>query len=157
MLASVEQEVREAEQSSRANPRSWHRGADRVLNERRLQALARTTRISGDLAEGLARAAERDSLDAVTRESLVDAIHAAADLVAAPVGDATAADRLAAASDALDRTLRTLEHDTVSTGAQRAHAYAAVMCVSRIIDASRDFARASVPPGTSSLEATQME
>jgi uncharacterized membrane protein YgaE (UPF0421/DUF939 family) len=139
MLATVEQEVREAEQSSRANPRSRRRGADRALNERRLQALARTTRISGDLADGLARAAERDSLDAATRELLVDAIHATADLVAAPVGDTAAADRLAAASSALDRVVQTLDRDAVSTGSQRAHAYAAVMCVSRIIDASRDF------------------
>jgi len=141
-LESVAREVAEAEESSRANPRGFRRRQERELNSRRMAALSRTTRLARELADVLAHAAEEESeLDIGTRASLARAVRASADLVAAPVGDENAAAQLTSASEALDAAVHALDDTRIpgGSGFAHAHAYAAAVCVRRIIDASREF------------------
>lgn len=142
-LAAAGEEVREAEESSRGNPRGRRRQEDRRLNAQRLQALERTTGATQELGDLLTRAAEEESrMDAATREAFANAVRASGDLVAAPIGDSSAGERLAAASDALDAAMAALDRRAESAGAANfahAYAYAAAVCVRRIVDASREF------------------
>lgn len=136
-------EVREAEESSRANPRGRRRRGERELNARRLRALDRTTRAIRELADILVHAEEqRAAPDAAMREALADAVRACADLVAVPVGDESAREHLSVAVAAVDRAVALLDRHPTAPGEpayDRAHAYAAVVCVRRIVDAGREF------------------
>ncbi len=148
MLTTVAEEVRVAEESSRGNPRSRRRSADRDMNLRRMEALERTTRATVDLMDILARSGDEDVAPAGTRKALAGAIRASADLVASPVGDTEAAAKLAAAVSEMDRAVDELDDRSLeSTPApySRAYAYAALVCVGRIVEASRQFV--SVPEG----------
>ena len=143
LLAKTKDEVRVAEESSRINPRSRGRTADRQLNARRLLALERTTRATIDLADILVRAQdEGPAPDRATAHALAEAVRASADVVAAPAGDEEVGERLAAAADALDRSVHELGRQTAPAGAtaySRAYAYAAAVSVRRLVDASREF------------------
>ncbi|HWS52249.1 MAG TPA: FUSC family protein [Microbacterium sp.] len=146
LLAGAADEVNVAEESSRGNPRSRGRAGDRRLNALRLRALERTTRATIELAEILAQAgAGSRGSDLETWRALSDAVRASADLVAAPPNDASAQSRLQAAGDALDTAVAELGRLTSPAGApaySRAFAYAAAVCVRRIVDASREFVTA---------------
>lgn len=143
LLTQTKDEVRVAEESSRANPRSRGRSADRQLNARRLLALERTTRATIDLADMLVRTRDEGSAaDRAIAHSLAEAARASADVVAAPAGDEEVGERLAAAGDALDRSVQELDRLAAPTGApaySRAYAYAAAVSVRRIVDASHEF------------------
>lgn len=142
-LDDVADEVRIAEESSRANPRSRRRGADRRLNERRMAALERSTRAVAELADLLSRgSAGRLFADAPTRRALASAVRASAALVEAPAADPRAQQRLDSATGALDDALAQLGRGGAPPDDEpeaRAYAYAATLCVRRIVDASRDF------------------
>lgn len=142
LLTSASDEVRTAEESSRGNPRSRGRAADRRLNARRMRALERTTRATMELADILVRARDdsRES-DAETWAVLSDAVRASADLVEAPAHDERAGDRLETAAAALDRAVAELDRLSPRSAPaySRAYAYAAAVCVRRMVDASRDF------------------
>lgn len=143
MLAAAADEVEVAEESSRGNPRSRRRSDDRLLNERRMQALERTTRATVELADILTRAAEEGAFaDAETRAAFTAAVRASADLVEAPPTDTQAGERLTAAAHALDGAVAELDARPPRTGTPTyslAYAYAAAVCVRRIVDASREF------------------
>ena len=142
-LHSVGEQVREADESSRGNPRGRRRKGDRDLNGRRMHALERTARATQELSDILLHAADQGfHLDAGTRDALAAAVRSCGDLVATKAGDSRAAPQVAVASDALDGAVSALDEHSVSDTSPsyaRAHAYAAVVCVSRIVDASREF------------------
>lgn len=143
MLDDVSDEVRFAEESSRANPRSRRRGDDRRLNGQRMAALERSTRAATELTELLVRGADEDLLgDVSTRRGLASAVRASADLVESPATDPRSRERLAAAVRTLNEVLVNLSHSSPPADVEpyaRAYAYAAALCVRRILDASRDF------------------
>ena len=147
LLVAAKAEVRVAEESSRGNPRSRGRGADRQLNARRLSALERTTRATTDLADILTRADDENPASEMTMsDALAEAVRASAEIVAAPAADARAEERLATAGAALDRAVAGLGRLPPPAGASvysRAYAYAAAVCVRRIVDASREFVRST--------------
>src|SRR5690606_23042669 len=60
-LAAAADEVSQAEESSRGNPRGRRRRAERELNARRLQSLERATAATQELGALLTRAADEDS------------------------------------------------------------------------------------------------
>ncbi len=146
LLADAADEVSVAEESSRGNPRSRGRAEDRRLNALRLRALERTTRATIELAEILAQAgAESRVSDLETWRALSDAVRASADLVAAPPKDSSAESRLQVAADSLDAAVAELGRLTSPAGTpaySRAFAYAAAVCVRRIVEASREFVTA---------------
>ncbi|GAT73220.1 hypothetical protein MHM582_1705 [Microbacterium sp. HM58-2] len=146
-LDAAAEEVRMAEESSRANPRSHRRRRDRRLNSTRMTALERTTRATLELADTLGRAVGDGGVaDEATRRTLATAIRASADLVEAPAGDARAPQRLERAADALDRAIAELGREPAGAGAvehARADAFAAASWVRRIVDASREFVGAT--------------
>lgn len=146
MLPSVSSEVEMAEESSRANPRSRTRAAERRLNGQRMAALERTTRATIDLADALAAAAAEGALaDSASRGRLAAAVRASADIVEAPASDDGAAERLAAAERALDDAAGTLGRHPSRDGAPYAFAdsASALLCVRRIVEASREFVAAT--------------
>ncbi len=141
MLSTVEEEVQQADESSRANPRGRRRLADKALNARRMAALERTTSATRDLAATLARAADEDiATDAEASRHLARAVRACADIVGAATDDPRAEQKLTAASEALDELLQTLNrHPTGNSRYMPAYAYAAAVCVHRIVLASEEF------------------
>lgn len=143
LFSRVAGDVDEADESSRGNPRGRRKRGDRDLNGRRMRALDRTTRATHELSETLAHAAEEGTVpDERIRATLAEAVHAAADLVAAPTGDDAAGERLVTAGRALDHALTELDRagaDAVASRYGRAYAFAAAICVRRIIDASTEF------------------
>jgi hypothetical protein len=147
MLDDVSGEVRFAEESSRANPRGRRRRDERRLNERRMAALERSTAAATELADLLARgSAEHLFADGRTRSGLAAAVRASADLVESPAADPRAQGRLASAVRTLDDALAQLARrgtETVDPPHAQAYAYAAALCVRRIVDASRDFIAAT--------------
>ena len=141
MLSTVEEEVQQADESSRANPRGRRRLADKELNERRMRALERTANATRDLAAALVQVADEDIVpDAAIRGALARAVRTCADIVGAATDDPHAEEKLAGASDALNALLEELgrRRDTDSRYTT-AYAYAAAVCVRRIVLASEDF------------------
>lgn len=112
-----------------------------------MAALERSTRAAMELADLLARGtAEGVLADEPTRTTLASAVRASADLVEAPASDPRAEGQLEAAAGALHEALSQLERRSAATGDApyaRAYAYAAALCVRRIVDASRDFVAAT--------------
>lgn len=143
MLSTVEDDVRQADESSLANPRGRGRRADKDLNARRMAALQQTTTAARDLAATLARAADEDiAPDAETRSALAGAIRACAEIVGAATDDPRAEDKLATASGALDTVLAALDrHPGSPPRYASAYAYAALVCVRRIVLACEAFVK----------------
>lgn len=147
MLDDVSDEVRFAEESSRANPRSRRRGGERRLNKRRMAALERSTRAAAELADLLVRgSSERTFANEHIRRGLASAVRASAELVESPAADPRAQEHLESAVGALDEALAQLGRRSAQTDDAPhapAYAYAAALCVRRIVDASRDFIAAT--------------
>ncbi|MDR5701846.1 FUSC family protein [Agromyces aerolatus] len=165
-VAAVAAEVREAAASRRGNPRGLRRRADQQENADRLRALERIVFFTRDLADvlvslvpapghegdddgeragGHGRAEpgrESESLDAAARASLANAIRRTAELVAAPPGADDAAERLRLATDALDAATEAIDARPGERVSGIAADLTAVVCVRRIIEAARPFARA---------------
>lgn len=141
MLSTVEEEVRQADESSRANPRGRRRAADKELNTLRMSALARTSDAARDLAVVLIQAAgEGEPPDAATAQALADAVRACADIVGAVTDDPEAGAKLARAADATDAVLRGLESAPLAqSGYGPAYAYTAAVCLRRIVLACDHF------------------
>ena len=141
MLSTVEEEVNQGDESSRANPRGRRRLADKRLNSRRMVALQRVTGGTRDLAAALARAAgDGFDPDAEACDALVHSVRACADIVGAATDDPEAPSKLAAASEALESLLEVLARRPVEgSHYATAYAYAAAVCVRRIVLAADEF------------------
>ncbi|WP_194419615.1 FUSC family protein [Microbacterium abyssi] len=141
MLSTVEEEVQQADESSRANPRGRRRRGERELNDRRMTALERTANATRDLAAALVQVADEGIVpDAAIRHALGRAVHACAEIVGAATDDQRAEEKAAGAAEALDALLDELNrHPTPNSRYTAAYAYAAAVCVRRIVLASEDF------------------
>ncbi|WP_298036346.1 aromatic acid exporter family protein [uncultured Microbacterium sp.] len=134
--------VKEAEDSSRGNPRARRRRAERDMVGSRMHALDATTRAVSDLSDGMLSAIEEDRVPtADVREALSASVRAASALVGAPADDERAAGKLGVAERALQHAMTTMNASS-SPGDAIGHAYAAAMSVRRIIRASEDFVSA---------------
>jgi uncharacterized membrane protein YgaE (UPF0421/DUF939 family) len=140
--SAVTADVDEADESARANPRRRRHQGEREENTRRMEALERAAFLTRDLVDLLLelQATDEGSLTAQVRDELSRAIRCASDLLATPLGDEAAKDRLDEANDALAGYQRTLgtpaeRHDrsAFATGA------AVELCLRRIIDVARPF------------------
>ncbi len=139
--AAVADDVDEAEESVRANPRRRRHGDEREENTRRMEALERTAFLTRDLIDLLLelQASGHAELTAAVRHDLAHAIRTAAELVATPLGDPDAPDRLRAATDALADYQRALGAPVPGTRAEIATGAAVELCLRRIIDVTRPF------------------
>lgn len=146
MLTAVEGDVGEAQESSRGNPRGRRRRGDRDLIASRMQAVQRTTQAALELADTLLKAEDDGSLpNTATSQALADATAVCAELVATPADDSGAPDQVRRATDYLDHALGELNRHSESTQPpdySTAYAYAALVCVRRIVDACSEFTAA---------------
>lgn len=138
---AVSQDVDEAEESARANPRRRRHVDQRDENAQRMAALERAAFLVRELVDLLLelQAADGPALDPGARAALAHAIARVSDLLAAPPGHPDAPERLREASRALDE----YESGLVAPGSglrrETAAAAAVDLCLRRIIDASRPF------------------
>ncbi|MGO2521366.1 MAG: FUSC family protein [Microbacterium sp.] len=146
LLTAVEGDVVEAEESRKGNPRGRRRREGQDLISLRMKAIQHTTHAVIDLADTLLKAVDDGSLpDIATRRALADATRVCGELVAAPVDDSAADEKIERAARALDGAIARLNQhaDPVETpDYSTAYAYAALICVRRIVDACREFASA---------------
>jgi hypothetical protein len=140
-VTSAAAEVREAAASRRGNPRGRRRDAEQAENAARLRALERTVFFIRDLADVLARPAQSapTAADAEIAAQLAEAIRRCGDLVTEPTGSTEAAAKLEAATSALDALMRTLDARPDDRPSGVADELTAVVCLRRIIEASRPF------------------
>ncbi|WP_431778743.1 FUSC family protein [Microbacterium aurantiacum] len=137
---TVREEVREAEESARANPRRRRHVDERDENMRRMEAMERLGYLAHELVELLVDVQDADpALGPDGRQALARAIAEVSDLVAAPVGDPDARSRLAAASRALDAYEAGIVSPDPGLRRETAAAAAIDLCLRRIIDATRPF------------------
>lgn len=158
MLTAVEGDVGQAQESSRGNPRGSGRRGDRDLIASRMRAVQRATLAAVELADTLLKAEEDGDLpDVAIRQALADATSVCGELVAAPADDSSAVDKLERATDYLDHAIAELNHkaDPAHTSHySKAYAYAALICVRRIVDACREFATAPPDAATAPTSAS---
>lgn len=147
MLAQVVGDVGEAEESRKGNPRARRRREGQDLISSRTTAVERTTRAAIDLADTLVKAHDACSLpDSAARRAIADATRVCAESVAALVDDSSARDKVERASNLLDYAVAELNRhaNPVQTpDYAMAYAYAALLCVRRIVDACREFVSAT--------------
>lgn len=145
MTSDVTEEVREADESGRGNPRGRRHTAERDENAKRLRALERTTFLTRALVDVLLRMAQTHGpgLDTAIRADLAKAIRRVAELVAAPVASDESPDRLDAAIAAVNAYEERLEARRDLPLALLANDAAALVCLQRVIDASRPVVRAT--------------
>ncbi|WP_261163816.1 FUSC family protein [Microbacterium sp. Marseille-Q6965] len=138
--AAVAEEVREADESRRANPRARGRAHEQEQNLRRLRALERTTAATRELAETLVGpdAADLPSSDDV-RARLTEAITRAADLVDAAPDDSSGAELLDAAQEAVRRYREAVDAHNAPHPSSADYLLAAALYLQRIVNASRVF------------------
>lgn len=143
MRQGVADDVGEAQESSRGNPRGRRRRSDRDLITARMSALGVTAQAVRELAEVILRAEADGALpDQDIRMSLADAVRACSELVGAPSDDAKAALKVESTARALDESVGHLnQHPSVPGSADYspAYAYAAVVCVRSVVDACKEF------------------
>ena len=141
--SAVTTDVREADESARANPRRRRHRRQQDENDRRLAALDRTAFLSRelvDLLSGVDRLPElHEGSGSETRTALADAIRRVAEVVATPLGDPDAPARLGEATEAVSAYADAL--DATRPGARRevAAATAVELTLRRIIDVTRPF------------------
>jgi len=136
-LDAVREEVHEADESRKTNPRGRRRLAEDELNYRRLRALERTVFLVWELGDGL----DRLSTDDAPRDSLATAIRDVADLVASPPDAEDSLDRLRRASDSVDALVSDLDVRAGGRASSIRIDLMVVDCLHRIMDASRPFVR----------------
>ncbi|WJL94809.1 FUSC family protein [Microbacterium sp. ET2] len=137
VIADVHDEVHEADESMRGNPRGRRRRAEQKENLQRMRALERIAFYSRDLADVL-YALDRAGDAAVglqARAPLADAIRRCADLVATPVGDRSSRARYADADRAVESYADALTAAVGHAGVARRSTPVALL--QRIIDAAR--------------------
>lgn len=136
-------QVRDAEESSRANPRSRRRRGIRQTNAGRLRALESISRATRDLADNLAQSVKLGaSLPPAVRETMAAAVRASADVVAAAPTDERASELLEGASERLDEAVHAVHRESQGMevrGFALAYSFAALISVRRIVEASREF------------------
>jgi uncharacterized membrane protein YgaE (UPF0421/DUF939 family) len=145
-ISAVGDEVHEAEESRRGNPRhrrtqAAEQNAVQDENAQRLAALERTSFLTRDLVDLLLRMQDQHSrsLEAPYRENLAVAIRRVADIVGTPIGANEAPDRLDAASAAVDTCQLAIDASRTGSVSTVADDLAATVCLRRIIDAARPF------------------
>lgn len=138
-VAAVSAEVSEAAASARGNPRGRRRRGEASENADRLRALERTVFFTRDLADVLARDAREGDRGPLAAAELAEATRRCAALVATPVHAEGAETRLREATDALDRLAGGLDELDDARPSGIAHDLTAVVCLRRIVDASRPF------------------
>ena len=147
MLTAVAGDVGEAQESSRGNPRGRRRRGDRDLIALRMQTVERATHGALELADTLLKAKADGSLpNAVTSQALADATRVCGELVAAPADDSGTMDKVKRATDYLDHAVTEINRHDESVQMpdySTAYAYAALVCVRRIVDACGEFATAN--------------
>lgn len=138
-IADVQDEVREADESLRGNPRGRRHRAEQEENLQRLRALERTAFYTRDLADVLAALDDADdrSVGPDVRDDLARAIRACSELVATPVGDRRSSDHVSAADAAVEGYATALTRTTGATTVARRSTPVAFL--QRIIDASLPF------------------
>jgi uncharacterized membrane protein YgaE (UPF0421/DUF939 family) len=140
-IASVSADVSEAEESSHVNPRRRRHAHVREENTRRLSALERTAFLTRDLVDLLEemQASRGDTVTTEVREKLAHAIDRVAALVAAPIDDPDAPERLEEASRAFVEYQEAVGVPHPASRPEAAIAAAIELCLRRIIDVSREF------------------
>jgi methyl-accepting chemotaxis protein len=138
-VSAAAAEVREAAASKRGNPRGRRRGAEQAENADRLRALERTVFFIRDLADVLARPVQESAADTPVAEQLAEAIRRCSDLVTEPIGSPEAAPKLRTATAAVEALTQTVDAQPGEHPSGAAEALTAVVCLRRIIDASRPF------------------
>lgn len=139
-VSAAAAEVREGAASKRGNPRGRRRDAEQTENADRLRALERTVFFIRDLADVLARPAEEASTaDPRVAEQLAEAIRRCSDLITEPIGSPEAEPKLRAATAAVEVLTQTVDARPADRPSGAAEALTAVVCLRRIIDASRPF------------------
>ena len=112
-----------------------------------MTAIERTTRAAIELADTLLKAHDADCLPSTgARRAIADATRVCGDSVAARVGDNSAGDKVERASRFLDDAVAELNRHgkPISTpDYSTAYAYAALVCVRRIVDACGEFVSAT--------------
>ena len=137
---AVTADVEEAEESTLVNPRRVRHRDQREENSRRMAALDRSAFLTRDLVDLLLELRAGDaSLADTVRSALVRAIRKTADLVATPLGDAAASERLREAGEALAAYQRALGTPVPGSRTEVATGAAIELCLRRIIDVSQDF------------------
>ena len=139
--SAVTDEVDEADESARANPRRRRHQEEREENARRMTALERTAFLTRELIDLLLelQASDGVALTDAVRERLARAIRESADLIATPLGDPAASDRFRGASEALAEYQSALGTPQVGGRAELAAGAAVELCLRRIIDVTRPF------------------
>jgi uncharacterized membrane protein YgaE (UPF0421/DUF939 family) len=135
--SAVSADVLDADESARGNPRSRRHREERRINDRRRRALERTVFAIRSLSDALFRDTPSEEGEPAAPEpaqqTLVSAIRACADLVAAPLGDEKTEDLANAAQEALDQYLAEVRE----SGAADADAVTVGFCLRRVIDSAR--------------------
>ncbi|MCX7522913.1 FUSC family protein [Microbacterium sp. STN6] len=145
--ANVREEVRQATESRKVNPRGRSRGGLDDENYRRLRALQRTVFYVRDLADVLATLRDDETGESMTenaRHDLVRALRNVGDLVAAPNESVAARVRLADADAALEAAMHSFDDHSEGPPSAAAVKLTVTVCLRRIIEASRPFV--SEPP-----------
>lgn len=143
-LSAVSEQVRIAEESSRGNPRSRRHRAERRMNARRLDALKSSTHATVELIDLLTRAGDEGAIPAEMRRTLAEAVRASADIVESHPSDERYEARLDDAAAELDGAAAQLDQhapDGPPPVRSRGYAYASLVQVRRIVEASRRFSR----------------
>ena len=143
VIADVHDEVHEADESMRGNPRGRRHRAEQKENLQRMRALERIAFYTRDLADVL-YTLDREGDATVgleVRGALAEAIRRCADLVQTPVGDGSSSTRAADADRAVDAYADALTAVAGREGVARRSTPVALL--QRIIDASLPF----VPDG----------
>ncbi|MDN3309731.1 FUSC family protein [Microbacterium oryzae] len=135
--SAVSDDVLDADESARGNPRSRRHREERRTNDRRRRALERTVFAIRSLSDALFRDTPSEEGEPTapepTQRTLVSAIRACADLVATPLHDEQTEDLANAAQEALDQYLAEVRE----SGAADADAVTVGFCLRRVIDSAR--------------------
>ena len=139
--AEVGEDVQEAAESRRGNPRG-RRATARDLsdeNARRLAAMERAGFLLRDLVDVLLRMAEQGGPAEETRKPLAAALRRTAELMGAELREAGAPELLAAADAALADYRRAIDVELGMRPSEAAESVTTFLCLQRIVDVSRPF------------------
>lgn len=141
---AVRNEVTEANESKKGNPRGRRQPGQDQDNFDRLRALERAVFFTRDLAD-VVSAMERDQSNGAigdrTRRDLSTAMDSVADLISAPPKAEGSPGYLSAADGAIKALMDSVDDQAASRPSANANHLTAAVCLRRIVDASRPFVR----------------
>lgn len=144
--AAVTSDVEEADESARVNPRRRRHRDEKDENSRRLAALERTAFLTRELVDLLPDLDQLSDAPVVeggapsdVRDTLADAMQRVADVVATPLGHATAAERLRDATEAVAAYSEALGDTRTAVRREVAAATAVELALRRMLDVARPF------------------